>query len=845
MSSSKIMPVEILKSLFLEGNFESFLQSLNSNENSEPIWNSNEYKFLKFRSLLSCGYYITLKKELEDFISKEKKISDTDLIQLYFLKCDVFLNLNKNNDGISVVNELTRLLNDKQKEFDNKEILLFRTTTYRLLFSPFDLIFDQYLKKFKELTGKIINDYVELKALLPEFYLNLAIIFRERSDLINAKVYLDKLSDIILNNKYFNASIQFQYGLIDFSNQFYDKAIKQFEKSLQLYREISNINKSLESIIYLSSSYLRNGELSLSEDILLQSIYYFKPIYDDLFIIMRYEHLGDIYFFKGDLKSSYFDCYNKAEMRYERNDLTNNLNTLYIKIARLKASEGNFDNSMLYIHKVIENFHLNNDFEKEIMNKSYLGNALFEMGNFEEAFNLWNGLDDHFKNSENLRFIAFNKLNIGKYYLITDTPTAILHYKNTIGLFEKLNLIEGLIESYLGYSIALEEYGNKYQDEERTIFYKTKELITNLKGNYLQISEGIYRLCLLSIENLLGFTRMYIDLTLNLLEKIPSSPRIVQKIKFLKAIKLKSIIRLKEQAQSMELFEEIVSEELMDYQTTLLSYLNLLEFKVFELKFSDNTEILMEADEILENLINLTSNNKMSSWYSKTLALKSQINLIKLNFEESKKNIHEAIDIAKKRNLKHLLISLNNQYDEMLSKIGKLEMLNENSNSISNRLKITNFLIFEKSLPKLLDITEEQPFYFSIIDSQGLSIYSHNFFNSSSEGFDQLMSGFLIAINSVILNLFSSSGFLERIKHKEYTIMIFQLITNLYICYAFKGPSYHAQEKIDGILSEFSKDKIMNSIMESSKNKKTLNKLEIDLIESILKKYLPIKNLET
>ena len=136
----------------------------------------------------------------------------------------------------------------------------------------------------------------------------------------------------------------------------------------------------------------------------------------------------------------------------------------------------------------------------------------------------------------------------------------------------------------------------------------------------------------------------------------------------------------------------------------------------------------------------------------------------------------------------------------------------------------------------------EEPAYISIIDSTGLSIYSHNFFRSTTEGFDQLMSGFLIAINSIILNLFSSSGFLERIKHKEFTIMIFQLKSNLYFCYVFKGPSYHAQEKVDTIQSEFVQSQILNTILESYKKKKTLNKIEIDLIESMLEKYFSLRN---
>ena len=290
----------------------------------------------------------------------------------------------------------------------------------------------------------------------------------------------------------------------------------------------------------------------------------------------------------------------------------------------------------------------------------------------------------------------------------------------------------------------------------------------------------------------------------------------------------------------MELFEEIIKEELMDYQTTLLSYLNLLELKIFELKLSGylQLQILKEADAILEKLVNLTSINKFSAWYAKVLALKSQLNLLEMKFDNAERNINDALIIAKNKNMERLLKILSIQYDDLLSLMTKLKSLDFDDDSISKRLNITDFLVFEKNKSNELKIPEEEPGYISNIDSAGISLYSYNFLTNQSENFDQLISGFLIAINSVILRLFSSSGFIERIKHKEFTIMIIHLTDNLYFCYAFKGPSYYAQKKLDSIKLELNQQQfVISSVVNASTKKRTLNKSEFTIIESFFRKY--------
>ena len=136
-----------------------------------------------------------------------------------------------------------------------------------------------------------------------------------------------------------------------------------------------------------------------------------------------------------------------------------------------------------------------------------------------------------------------------------------------------------------------------------------------------------------------------------------------------------------------------------------------------------------------------------------------------------------------------------------------------------------------------MEILNEEPIYLSFITTSGMTLCSINFQLNLTEDFDQLISGFLVAINSVIVKLFSSSGFIERIKHDQYTITIYNLIDPIQICYAYKGPSYHAQLKLNELNTKLLGHPISQILIEASIQKRTLNQSEINVIREILDKF--------
>ena len=76
----------------------------------------------------------------------------------------------------------------------------------------------------------------------------------------------------------------------------------------------------------------------------------------------------------------------------------------------------------------------------------------------------------------------------------------------------------------------------------------------------------------------------------------------------------------------------------------------------------------------------------------------------------------------------------------------------------------------------------------------GRSVYSKPFRTDQPIN-ERLIGGFLTAINSFLREAFAVSGSIERIKHRQYTLLL-NLIDPFLVCYVFQGPSYYALKRL-------------------------------------------------
>ena len=152
-------------------------------------------------------------------------------------------------------------------------------------------------------------------------------------------------------------------------------------------------------------------------------------------------------------------------------------------------------------------------------------------------------------------------------------------------------------------------------------------------------------------------------------------------------------------------------------------------------------------------------------------------------------------------------MSISNEYDVLLSQLAKWEEFIDRNASLEERIEFTEFErlvdeMLKKKIKELPNESKDDPVSILILEDRGTTIFSKHFsLDNYTMADDQIIGGFLTAINSFMQNTFSSTGYLERIKHEDYTLI---LKTNppFTFCYVFKGQSYSAMKKLNLFITQ-------------------------------------------
>ena len=792
-----------------------------------------------FSSIVNAGYYIKGIELIIKYLNKKIDIDECFHFKLLFLLTESYFNTYNYSEGRKVLELIKQQLDNftQTDDYDYFSCLyeLFQGTIIRL---------PENFKQTEQLIFTKLEKLIEKgnKEHLAHSYYRRAIFYRANRKTENMFSDFEKAIKIYeeIKNNYGIAVVLFHlaYSYLIFDQ--YEKSQLNFDKSSLIFQELGNINLCCHSLSYVGVNYYKKNDLQSARNVLIRSLENIPKLFSNDYIEMDIkENLAQVFQVGGELEKS-LEYFLETEKFFRKGNLKR-LGGVLNEIGHVKSSQGKFEESLKYHKEAVDIFISTNDLLGIPWSGYYLGECKFEMGDFDGALDIWQTSFKQFSDLQNYHGMGITQLSIGKVYLVLNDKRSFEYYQKASAIFEKSDNLENLVESHIGYGIILEEQNR--DQEAKAVLNKARIIMNDIESKPPSLGDKIYSYCLLSLENSFGKGTFLFSFILAYFIRCPDSIKNRQRIKFLTAVKLYLTPRLREKTKALELFESITKQEIIDYYTTLLSYLYILEIIIFELKVFKNLEILKDANRILEEITKLTSVNNVSSWAIRALALKAQIKLIELKFDDAKKLLNEALHIAVSKSMNRLAFQLSNQYDDMVSQIVKLDELRSTKDldhALSDILEITNLSIFDANRNKFnLEIPLEEPSYLSFITTSGVTIFSVNFNPSASEktDFDQLISGFLIALNSVILKLFSSTGFIERIKHKEYTITLISLAEPIYICYAYKGSSYHAQIKITNLKEELLEHPFFQSILDASTQKRTLNRAETVIVGNILSKY--------
>ncbi|MBD3191119.1 MAG: tetratricopeptide repeat protein [Candidatus Heimdallarchaeota archaeon] len=320
-------------------------------------------------------------------------------------------------------------------------------------------------------------------------------------------------------------------------------------------------------------------------------------------------------------------------------------------------------------------------------------------------------------------------------------------------------------------------------------------------GNSRKISQVLFNLSLVQIRNrTFQEAEKYIDKLLSMKNKTEDL-LISQRYLLGKALLLlKTSSRFLDKGKAEEILIEILEDKEFDHRITVTSLFNLCKLHLTNLKNDENQELLQKLEANLERLEEIAVAQDSYIRLIETYLLQAQLSVIKQDAQKAQELLQQALSLAKLKELDRLVEKTSNIQNLLQVKLELWEKLYHYNASLADLLELTPYeeglKHFSRTKIKKVSLDQnEDPILLIILDPSGTSMFSKKFLPDSQ--FDeQLISGFLFAINNFMQETFAGKGTIDRITYLDYTLL-FKSLEPFLICYAYQGQSYSAQQSLD------------------------------------------------
>ncbi len=432
-------------------------------------------------------------------------------------------------------------------------------------------------------------------------------------------------------------------------------------------------------------------------------------------------------------------------------------------------------------------------------------------------------------------------LSIGIIYTkMGELDKALEYYQESLELYEELENELSLAWLYAN----IGETYKKKDDAELAIDYFNKglEIFEKSGDNYYKIWILFQLICTYIDKNLLEKANELLD-EIEQISKEEISKYISQFFILSKALILKTSTRVRSKVEAEELFEQILSEEGLDNELKVVALLSIFELLISEFSHYGNQEVLKEAHLLSSNLIEIAKMQNSYQLLTEAYWLQAQLSIIQYDFKVARHLLTQAQIIAEEKGLSRLARKISSEHDNLLMQIEQWEELSKmdfsviESEKIARLEELVKIMQMNKEL-EMIEEEEEEPIVLILLYESGVPIHSKNFIQSQE--IDKLLvAGFISAINSFIQDAFGVSGNIDRIKHKENTILI-KHIESIFICYVYKGESYAASSKLDRFIMEINNSPIWDHIQGNKMTTKGFSQSEINIFETMTENIFPV-----
>ena len=432
--------------------------------------------------------------------------------------------------------------------------------------------------------------------------------------------------------------------------------------------------------------------------------------------------------------------------------VNNNLGIDYLFSGDIQSASSFLEQSLEFFQQIDFNYELANIYINLSSLSEVKGEIVQSQSDLTSAIDLSNTINNEF-----LQFVCNN--NFGNLALVTgEFDSAKKTYLQCYEYFNKNGLIfDSIFPLFNLLSLAILEND---QSSKEQFLEKIKEVNSKLENSLINLIFQISR-----------------------------------------GLDLKQHDRMVKKAEAQQIFTNIAnSNTLIHHEFKVIALKNLCELLLEELSSSGDQEVIDELKEFVKQILKIADIQNSLLLKVESNLIQSKVDLLEFKLNESRTLLSQAQTIAEEKGLTGLSIFISREYDNLLNQIAKFQDQGDLNLSINERLEIAEL---ENMVNKIIrrraeipDIKEESPFMFLIIAMSGMSIFSKIFVEENLMD-EQLIGGFITAINIVTQQAFSDQDAIEGIRHQDFTLLLKYIGNTRILCvYVFKGQTYFAMQKL-------------------------------------------------
>ncbi|MHA1719534.1 MAG: tetratricopeptide repeat protein [Promethearchaeota archaeon] len=590
--------------------------------------------------------------------------------------------------------------------------------------------------------------------------------------------------------------------------EIYDDGLEILKDLRQKNLEFDDLNLYIDSSILMAHMYYNKGNLNLSLDLL-------KEIEEKLHEIKNITAYGVI------LKK--IQIYNIRSCSFWR--------------------LGHLEEAISIVSQALH-YRKNNEIGdlKEIGMSYFLyGTIQCELGDF---INGLKNLDHSLKIlKKNRDLITYSKVlnNIGwTYKLQGKLDIALKFLKESIDIQKKL-LIKQTIRIQLA-NIGIISW-QKGKLNEAISYLKESLKYEEKIGNKMEITDCLFYLFTISIDQKKNIqSNKYLNQMKVLYESEKNNKRLEAVFYTAYAIMLKSNPKAKNIYEAQELLKKVINSDVVKFEITLIAMINLCDLYLYELRSSNDEEILNEINSTLEKLLLAAKKHNSYHLWAEIYLIQAKFALVQIDLNSARLFLTKAQKLADSKGLTQLAISISTTHDELLEKYNFWKGLKKSKKSFSERVRLAKINNQMKRLLRQgesgdIKIKEEISMGLNILNENGTVLFSKSF--APEWIVDENLIGALIsAFRSFSGEIFSEN--FDRAKFGEYYILV-RTESPLLFCYIYKGQSYNAIRRIDEFLKKIKENKsVWDKLLNFIKFNEVFSNISFPGFNEILTEVFPI-----